>query len=116
MFHIKVTPRFTGKALGDMSEAEHRIAERIKTIAEPYVPSRTGALVAGTTVTGNMIRYPGPAANILYQGRREGRRLEISKAVHPQAQDHWVYGARKDHADEIKSIVAEEIKEQIRRR
>lgn len=93
--------------------AAHAVAVQIEKDTEPFVPARTKSLVDKTQVMDSAIIYPGPYARYLYNGKLmidpdngsawarkgatkevTGKDLNISTAVHSQAQSHW-FGASK---------------------
>jgi len=88
--------------------AEHAVAVQIEKDTEPFVPARTKSLVSRTQVVDSSVIYPGPESRMLYNGKLmidpdtgsawarkgvtkvvTGKDLNISTAVHSQAQSHW---------------------------
>ena len=51
-------------------ETEHALAVQAEKDTRPFVPKRTGGLVARTEVEGNRIVYRGPGVRALYFGRK----------------------------------------------
>ena len=100
------------------TKAEHVVAAQAEKDTQPFVPALTGSLTARTRVVGNTIVYPGPYARYLYHGKlmvdpatgsswaKKGstkvltdRNLVFTKAVHPQAQDHWFEASKAQNLD-----------------
>lgn len=100
-------------ALRDLSGPEHEVAKLAKRLADPYVPAKNGEMARNTTVSGNEITYFGKAVRILYRGEREGKKLIFSKRVHPMAQSHWFYGAKKDNMGRLRRTAAEAILKEL---
>lgn len=100
------------------TKAEHAVAVQAEKDTQPFVPALTGSLTTRTKVVGDTIVYPGPYARYLYHGKlmvdpatgsswaKKGstkvltdRNLVFSKAVHPQAQDHWFEASKAQNLD-----------------
>lgn len=125
-YRIKITgimPAKAGKYLGDLSKAEHELAQYAKELADPYVPARTGALARSTRVSGNVVSYDAPQAHALYMGKRVPRRtsggykivpMEISQAVHLRAQTFWFWGAKKDNMVALRQKATELLKKELK--
>lgn len=129
--------------LHDLSQAEHNLAILLRDISEPYVPAHSGRLTSSARVKDNELSYNTPYAHRQYMGSRvlfytsDGKprymknkvvstnadgsknymfhKTEFSTDVHPKAQPFWVYGARKDHAAQLRRAAMEEIKKELRR-
>ena len=107
------------KRLGDLSAAEHRLAQYAKQTADPYVPARTGQMARRASVRENVVRYSGPQAHALYVGKRTPQTgppvpLKISRDVHPKAQSYWFWAAKKDHMTELRHEAAELVKKELK--
>lgn len=100
------------------TKAEHVVAVQAEKDTQPFVPALTGSLTTRTKVVGDTIVYPGPYARYLYHGKlmvdpatgsswaKKGstkvltdRNLVFTKAVHPQAQDHWFEASKAQNLD-----------------
>lgn len=116
MFTVKVRPLVAAKLtkdLGDLSQEEHQLALRLRSLADPYVPAQSGAMAAGATVRDNVLSYPSRQAFPLYDGIRGGKRIDFSKAVHPGAQSFWVWAAKKDNSEALRSYAAELLRKKL---
>lgn len=99
-------------------KAGHAVAVQIEKDTEPFVPARTKSLANRTQVIDNSVIYPGPYARFLYNGKLmidpdtgsafarkgaikevTGKDLNISTAVHGQAQAHWFEASKKENLD-----------------
>lgn len=73
MFHVRVKDRsfeaLQNKLAAAGTQASHTLARQIAEDSNPFVPARSGALAARTTVAGSNIIYPGPYAKFLYNGK-----------------------------------------------
>lgn len=98
--------------------AAHAVAIQIAKDTEPFVPALTKSLVNRTRVVENTVVYPGPYARFLYYGKVmidpntgstwapkgatkvvTGTDLNISQAVHGQAQSHWFEASKAQNLD-----------------
>lgn len=115
--------------MADLSGVEHALAVKLHDVAEEYVPYRTGRLTNTAAVEGNKLKYTQPYARRLYfvgtieyEAEHPEKKFDpyrekwhFSRAVHPKAQSFWVWGARKDHASELGTFAAQEIRKELRR-
>lgn len=88
--------------------AAYAVAVQIESDTEPFVPARTKSTVNRTQVIDSFVIYYGPNSRMLYNGKLmidpntgsawarkgatkvvTGKDLNISTAVHSQAQSHW---------------------------
>ena len=100
------------------TRAESIVGQQVIKDTAPFVPALTGSLTIRTRLDGNKIIYPGPYARFLYYGKvmvdpRTGstfapkggtkvltnRDLVFSKAMHPQAQNHWFEASKAQNLD-----------------
>lgn len=98
--------------------AGHAVAVQIEKDTEPFVPARTKSLSNRTQVIDNLVVYPGPESRMLYNGKLmidpetgsawarkgatkvvTGTELNISTAVHSQAQAHWFEPSKAQNLD-----------------
>lgn len=105
--------------------AERALAARMREDMDPYVPSRSGALRAGTYVAGNRIIYPGPYAGAMYRGYvqvdpetgspyaragvrkvRSDRKIRYSRAG---ATAYWLTAAKRERLREWQVLAAKEV-------
>lgn len=101
------------RALGDLSGAEHALAVRLEEYATPMAPRHSGALAASARVEENVLSYNTRQAHMVYVAERGGEKLHISQRINPHAQPFWVYGAKKDHAEELRELAVREIKKAL---
>lgn len=116
MFTVKIRPLVASELrhkLGDLGPEEHKLALRLRALADPYVPARSGGMAAGATVRDNVLSYPSRQAFPLYDGIRGGKKISFSGDVHPRAQAYWVWAAKKDHAEELRDYAAELLRKKL---
>lgn len=117
--------------------AEKILTVQVMKDTRPFVPAETTSLNQRTRIVGNSIVYPGPYARYLYAGkvmvdsvtgkgpmkipevgyrfhkgatlRPTERNLNISTAVHPQAQSHWFEASKKQNIEKWKQVAAKAI-------
>lgn len=99
-------------------KASEAVAVQIEKDTEPFVPALSKSLVNRTQVDDGEIIYPGPYARFLYNGKLmidpstgsawarkgstkevTGKDLNISTAVHGQAQSHWFEASKAQNMD-----------------
>lgn len=99
-------------------KASQAVAVQIEKDTEPFVPALSKSLVNRTQVEDGEIIYPGPYARFLYKGKLmidpatgsawarkgatkevTGKDLNISTAVHGQAQSHWFEASKAQNLD-----------------
>lgn len=116
------------------SKAEHAVAVQIEKDTEPFVPSQTKSLVNRTQVVDGQIIYPGPYARFLYNGKLmidpdtgsawarkgatkvvTGKNLNISTAVHSQAQAHWFDASKAQNLDKWKRVAEKAVKHELKK-
>ena len=100
------------------TRAESIVGQQVIKDTAPFVPALTGSLTIRTRLDGNKIIYPGPYARFLYYGKvmvdpqtgstfapkggtkvLTNRDLVFSKAMHPQAQNHWFEASKAQNLD-----------------
>lgn len=100
------------------TEAEHELAEEVRSDTSPYVPWLNGMLDRKTRVVGNAIIYDSPYARFLYFGKvmidpetgstyapENGikvvtdKNLVFNTSGHSQAQSHWFEASKAENLD-----------------
>lgn len=106
------------KLEGNITKAEHVVAQQVMKDTSPFVPALTGSLDRQTRVEGNKIIYPGPYARYLYNGKlmvdpetgssyaQKGatkvltdKDLVFNKSMHQDAQSHWFEASKAQNLD-----------------
>lgn len=114
-------------------EAEHAVANQIKSDTEPYVPFLTGSLDNRTRVYKNMVIYPGPYARYLYYGKLmvdpetgssyapkggvkdlTDKNLVFNTSGHSQAQSHWFEASKAENLDEWERVAGKAVEHEFR--
>lgn len=130
---VKVSLRRFNK---NVKNARRALAEQVLSDSEPYVPIDTGSQRQRAYVSsdGKSVVYPGPYANYLYRGKKmvnrktgkgpalipdvgyrykRGTKLEPTgeelKFTDKDARAQWAEEAKKDHGEEWRRLVADEI-------
>lgn len=130
---IKVNENFSDVLRKKLEQAgpvaAHAVAVQIAKDTEPFVPARTKSLANRTQVVENSVVYPGPYARFLYYGKLmidprtgsawapkgatkvvTGKDLDISQAVHEQAQAHWFEASKAQNMEKWAEVAGEEVK------
>lgn len=123
------------KRLKSASEkAEHIVAIQVQKDTAPFVPA-SGApagLDARTKVDNNLIIYPGPYAHYLYIGKlyvypetgssyapygstkvATDKNLVFSKAVHGDAQSHWLEPSKAENLEKWLRVADKAVKREL---
>lgn len=114
--------------------AKHTLALQMAKDTEPYVPALTKSLADRTTVKEDVVIYPGPYARFLYNGKLmidpntgsawapkgatkivAGKDLNISTAVHSQAQAHWFEASKAQNLQKWRNVARGAIQREFRR-
>lgn len=117
--HLDGFEKIENKVNRSCTEAEHIVAQRIRSDTSPYVPARDLVLDNTTRVVDNRIIYQQPYAHYLYYGKlrvdpetgssyaKKGgtkvltnKNLVFSKAKHSQAQSHWFEASKAENLEE----------------
>ena len=129
---ISMKDNFSAPLMKKLQEAGPRAAEavatRIETDTEPFVPALTKSLVNRTQVVDSAVIYPGPYARFLYHGKLmidpdtgsawapkgatkvvTGKNLNISKAVHSQAQSHWFEASKAQNMEKWERVAGKAV-------
>lgn len=113
--------------------AAQKIANEIASDTEPFVPaSPNKSLVNRTQVVDGQIIYPGPYARFLYFGKLmidpdtgsawapegaskvvTGKDLNISQAVHSQAQSHWFEASKAQNMEKWERVAGRAIDREL---
>ena len=107
--------------------AAHAVAVQVEKDTEPFVPARTKSLANRTQVVDGSVIYPGPYARFLYNGKLmidpdtgsawarkgatkvvTGKDLNISTAVHSQAQSHWFEASKAQNMEKWERVAGRE--------
>lgn len=113
-------------------KAAQAVAERIATDTEPFVPARTKSLANRTQAVDGQIIYPGPYARFLYNGKLmidpdtgsawarkgatkvvTGTDLNISTAVHSQAQAHWFEASKAQNLEKWVDVAGKAVDSEL---
>lgn len=119
---------------GMAPKAEHTVAIQMAKDTEKYVPARTKSLSVRTRVSGDTIIYPGPYARFLYYGKLmidpntgspfatkgatkvvTGKDLNISQAVHGNAQSHWFEASKAQNLERWKRVAGRAVRREFGR-
>lgn len=114
--------------------AGHALAIQIAKDTEKYVPARTKSLANRTVVSDDTVLYPGPYARFLYYGKLmidpktgsswaakgaskevTGTDLNISTAVHKNAQSHWFEASKAQNLGKWRRIAGRAVQREFRR-
>lgn len=112
--------------------AAHAVAVQIAKDTEQYVPALTKSLANRTRVVENTVVYPGPYARFLYYGKVmidpvtksawarkgatkivTGKELNISQAVHSQAQDHWFEASKSENLEKWVQVAGKAVEKYL---
>ena len=112
--------------------AAHTVAVQIESDTEPFVPARTKSLANRTQVVNSLVIYPGPESRMLYNGKLmidpntgsawarkgatkvvTGKDLNISTAVHSQAQSHWLEASKAQHMEKWERVAGRAIDREL---
>lgn len=115
-------------------KAGHVVAVQIEKDTEPFVPARTKSLANRTQVVDSSVIYPGPYARFLYNGKLmidpetgsawarkgatkvvTGTDLNISTAVHSQAQAHWFEASKAQNMEEWERVAGKAVDRELNR-
>lgn len=133
---INVTENFTSVLQKKLQNAgpvaAHAVAVQIASDTEPFVPAMTKSLANRTRVIENTVVYPGPYARFLYYGKVmidpntgstwapkgaikvvTGTDLNISKAVHGQAQSHWFEASKAQNLSKWVDVAEKAVEKYI---
>lgn len=133
MWNAHVTVYFPSaliKTLDDLSDVENDLAKLAEQDTRPFVPAKTGRMNSMTRVKGSVITYQGSGKQAfwLFRGKtrqgsyrpvREGgalrvdERIHFTKTIHPKAQAHWFWGAKKENAEKWREFATKEILKKI---
>lgn len=93
--------------MGPGGALERRLAERVRAACEPYVPKRTGRLIASARAEGGAVRYTAPYARSVYYGvSASGKEMTYSGA--PMRGRLWLERMKADgHAEAIAAALLE---------
>ena len=113
-------------------KAAHIVAMQVRKDTSPYVPALTGSLAKRTRVDGGEIIYPGPYARYLYFGKlmvdpatgssyaQKGstkvltdKNLVFNKAMHGQAQSHWVEASKAENLEKWVRVADKAVKRDL---
>lgn len=113
-------------------KAGHAVAVQIESDTEPFVPARTKSLVDRTQVVDSMVIYPGPESGMLYNGKLmidpdtgsawakkgatkvvTGKDLNISTAVHSQAQSHWFEASKAQNMEKWERVAGKAVDSEL---
>lgn len=111
------------------TRAESIVGQQVIKDTAPFVPALTGSLTIRTRLDGNKIIYPGPYARFLYYGKvmvdpqtgstfapkggtkvLTNRDLVFSKAMHPQAQNHWFEASKAQNMEKWVRVADKAVK------
>ncbi len=114
-------------------KAAHALAVQMAKDTEPFVPARTKSLANRTRVEGDTIICPGPYARFLYYGKLmidpntgsawaskgatktvTGKDLDISKAVHSNAQSHWFEASKAMNKDKWLRVAGKTMEHELK--
>lgn len=112
--------------------AAHAVAVQVEKDTEPFVPALTKSLANRTQVVGGDIVYPGPYARFLYYGKLmidpdtksawapkgatkvvTGKRLDIKKDVHSQAQSHWFEASKAQNMEKWERVAGRAVTHEL---
>lgn len=112
--------------------ASHAVAVQIAKDTEPFVPAMTKSLTNRTQVVENSVVYPGPYARFLYYGKLmidpvtksawapkgatkvvTGKNLNISQAVHSQAQAHWFEASKAQNMEKWARVAGKAVEKYL---
>lgn len=115
-------------------KAGHAVAVQIEKNTEPFVPARTKSLVDRTQVVDSSVVYPGPESRMLYNGKLmidpetgsawarkgatkvvTGTDLNISTAVHSQAQAHWFEPSKAQNLDKWVRVAEKAVEHELKK-
>lgn len=113
--------------------AAHTVAVQVEKDTEPFVPALTKSLVNRTQVVDGQIIYPGPYARFLYNGKLmidpntgsawapkgatkvvTGKDLDISQAVHSQAQAHWFEASKPQNLEKWERVAGKAVEHELK--
>lgn len=113
-------------------KAAHAVAVQIEKDTEPFVPARTKSLANRTQVVDDAVIYPGPYARFLYNGKLmidpatgsawarkgatkvvTGTDLNISTAVHSQAQAHWFEASKAQNMEKWERVAGKAVDHEL---
>lgn len=113
-------------------KAAHAVAVQIEKDTEPFVPARTKSLVDRTQVVDSSVVYPGPESRMLYNGKLmidpetgsawarkgatkvvTGTDLNISTAVHSQAQAHWFEASKAQNLEKWVDVAGKAVDSEL---
>lgn len=133
---IKISEDFSEVLRKKLAEARpvaaHAVAQQIASDTEPFVPAMTKSLVNRTRVVENTVVYPGPYARFLYNGKLmidpktgsawapkgatkvvTGEDLNISQAVHSQAQAHWFEASKAQNMEKWAEVAGRAVEKYL---
>lgn len=138
MSYLKISMKdhFSADLMKKLQEAgpraAHAVAVQIEKDTEPFVPARTKSLVNRTQVVDSSVIYPGPSAGMLYNGKLmidpdtgsawarkgatkvvTGKDLNISTAVHSQAQSHWFEASKAQNMEKWERVAGRAIDREL---
>lgn len=112
--------------------AAHAVAVQVEKDTEPFVPARTKSLVNRTQVVDSSVIYPGPESRMLYNGKLmidpdtgsawakkgatkvvTGKDLNISTAVHSQAQSHWFEASKAQNMEKWERVAGKAVDSEL---
>lgn len=112
--------------------AAHAVAVQVEKDTEPFVPARTKSLANRTQVVDSSVIYPGPYAGMLYNGKLmidpdtgsawarkgatkvvTGKDLNISTAVHSQAQSHWFEASKAQNLEKWERVAGKAVDREL---
>ena len=112
--------------------AVHAVAVQVEKDMEPFVPARTKSLANRTRVVDSSVIYPGPESRMLYNGKLmidpntgsawarkgatkvvTGKDLNISTAVHSQAQSHWLEASKAQNMEKWERVAGRAIDREL---
>lgn len=113
-------------------KAAHAVAVQIEKDTEPFVPARTKSLANRTQVVDGSIIYPGPYSRFLYNGKLmidpetgsawarkgatkvvTGTDLNISTAVHGQAQANWFEASKAQNMEKWERVAGKAVDSEL---